>query len=85
MLRRVALASIRAVHTLIFAIVLACIEWLVWTGAAGRRDRTVGWRQGSSRPRRPSGSRTIASVPSHRWQRTSAPNADRGRLVLVTR
>jgi hypothetical protein len=40
--RRVALASIRAVHTLIFAVILTCIGWLVWTGGAGRRDRSVG-------------------------------------------
>jgi hypothetical protein len=44
--RRVALASIRAVHTLIFAVILACIGWLVLTGATGRRDRTVGLAAG---------------------------------------
>jgi hypothetical protein len=36
------LASIRGVHTLVFAVVLGAIGWLVWTGVAGRRDRTVG-------------------------------------------
>jgi 4-hydroxybutyrate CoA-transferase len=44
--RRVALASIRTVHTLIFTVILSCIGWLVWTGAAGRRDRTVGLAAG---------------------------------------
>jgi hypothetical protein len=44
--RRFALASIRAVHTLIFAVILACIGWLTWTGATGRRDRTVGLAAG---------------------------------------
>jgi len=44
--RRIALASIRAVHTLIFAVILACIGWLFWTGAVGRRDRTVGFAAG---------------------------------------
>ncbi len=39
--RRVTLAGIRAVHTLIFAVELASIGWLIQTGAAGRRDRTV--------------------------------------------
>lgn len=39
--RRVTLAGIRTVHTLIFVVELACIGWLIQTGAAGRRDRTV--------------------------------------------
>ncbi len=39
--RRIGLASIRTVHTAIFSVVLACIGWLVGTGATGRRDRTV--------------------------------------------
>lgn len=39
---RLALIAIKAVHTLIFAVELTCIGWLVGTGATGRRDRTVG-------------------------------------------
>ena len=33
--------AIRAVHSAIFAIELGAIVWLVYTGAIGRRDRTV--------------------------------------------
>jgi hypothetical protein len=34
--------AIRAVHSGIFAVELGAIGWLVYTGAVGRRDRTVG-------------------------------------------
>jgi hypothetical protein len=40
--RRTALATIRGVHSAIFAIELAAIGWLVYTGIVGRGDRTVG-------------------------------------------
>jgi hypothetical protein len=40
------LASIRTVHTAIFAVELVSIGWLIATGAAGRRDRTVGLAAG---------------------------------------
>ena len=44
--RRLTLASIRTVHTAIFAVELTCIGWLIATGATGRRDRTVGLAAG---------------------------------------
>jgi hypothetical protein len=40
-LNRLALASIRAVHSLVFLVELTSICWLVVTGATGRRDRSV--------------------------------------------
>lgn len=40
--RRLLLKVIVAIHTMIFAIELASIGWLIATGVAGRRDRTVG-------------------------------------------
>jgi hypothetical protein len=40
--RLVTLTAIRSVHTVVFAVELASIGWLVGTGATGRRDRTVG-------------------------------------------
>ena len=36
------LVAIKTVHSLIFAVLAACIGWLVLTGLVGRRDRTVG-------------------------------------------
>ena len=35
------LIAIKTVHSLIFAVLAACIGWLALTGLAGRRDRTV--------------------------------------------
>jgi hypothetical protein len=35
------LAIVRAVHSAVFVVELAAILWLVVTGIAGRRDRTV--------------------------------------------
>jgi hypothetical protein len=32
---------VRVVHSLVFAVVLGCIGWLLVTGLMGRRDRTV--------------------------------------------
>jgi len=32
---------VKAVHSGVFLVELASILWLVWTGATGRRDRTV--------------------------------------------
>jgi len=43
---RLAQASIRTIHTLIFAVELTCIGWLIVTGVTGRRDRTVGLAAG---------------------------------------
>jgi hypothetical protein len=38
----VAVVVLKSVHTLIFAVELTAILWLVITGLRGRRDRTVG-------------------------------------------
>ena len=35
-------AALKAVHTIIFAVELSAILWLVMSGLVGRRDRTVG-------------------------------------------
>jgi hypothetical protein len=39
--RRVALVAVKAVHSAVFLVVLASILWLVATGLAGRRGRSV--------------------------------------------
>jgi hypothetical protein len=39
--RRASLAGVRAIHTAVFFVELVSIGWLVLTGLAGRRDRTV--------------------------------------------
>ena len=39
--RAVILSAIKAVHSLVFLVMLAAIGWLVATGLFGRRDRTV--------------------------------------------
>lgn len=44
--QRLKLAAVRAIHTVVFAVELTCIGWLVASGAAGRRDRTVGLAAG---------------------------------------
>jgi len=40
--RRVLVAALKTVHTIIFAAELSAILWLVVSGLVGRRDRTVG-------------------------------------------
>jgi hypothetical protein len=44
--QRLKLGAVRAIHTVVFAVELTCIGWLVASGAAGRRDRTVGLAAG---------------------------------------
>ena len=39
--RRLAVAALKTVHTVIFVGELAAILWLVISGVVGRRDRTV--------------------------------------------
>ena len=39
--RAALLVAIKAIHSVIFALMLGAILWLVWTGLRGRRDRSV--------------------------------------------